>query len=49
VEKWKKVYEDADFSMIYNEHIGPMIRGEKEIVPHYKAAAMLLAMIAKGK
>lgn len=49
VEKWKKVYEDADFGLIYNQHIWPMIRWEKQIVPHYKAAAMLLAMISKGK
>jgi len=49
VEKWKKIYEDGDFGLIYNTHIGPMLRGEKKIVPHYKAAAMLLAMINKGK
>jgi len=49
VEKRKKVFEDADFWLIYNAHIGPMLKGEKKIVPHYKAAAMLLAMINKGK
>ncbi len=49
VEKRKKFYEDADFSMIYNMYIAPMIKWEIVIQPHYKAAAMLLAMINKGK
>jgi hypothetical protein len=49
VEKRKKVYEDADFSLIYEKHLKPMISGQVAIKPHYKAAAMLLAMINKGK
>jgi hypothetical protein len=49
VEKRKKFYEDGDFSLIYGKYIEPMIKGKITITPHYKAAAMLLAMIAKGK
>lgn len=49
VEKRKKFYEDADFSLIYGKYIEPMLKWEITIKPHYKAAAMLLAMIAKGK
>ncbi len=49
VEKWKKYYEDADFSLVYEKYIKPMIKGQITIKPHYKAAAMLLAMINKGK
>ena len=49
VEKWKKFYEDGDFSLIYNTYLKPMLDGQIVIKPHYKAAAMLLAMIAKWK
>jgi len=47
VEKRKKFYEDADFTAVYEMYIKPMILGKITITPHYKAAAMLLAMINK--
>jgi hypothetical protein len=47
VEKRKKFYEDADFTAVYEMYIKPMIQGKITITPHYKAAAMLLAMINK--
>jgi len=49
VEKWKKFYEDADFSLIYTTILKPMLLWQASIKPHYKIAALLLAIIAKGK
>jgi len=49
VEKRKKFYEDADFSLIYETILKPMLQWQVTIKPHYKAAAILLAMISKGK
>lgn len=49
VEKRKKFYEDADFSLIYDTIIKPMLLWGATIKPHYKIAAILLAIIAKGK
>ncbi len=49
IEKRVKFYEDYDYTKLYNMYIGPMLRWEIEIVPHYKIAAMLLVNIKKAK
>lgn len=49
IEKWTKFYEDFDYTKLYNMYIGPMLRGELAIKPHYKIAAMLLVHLKKGK
>lgn len=48
VEKRLKFYEDQHFPTIYELYLKPLLKGGAKPEPHYKMAALLLAMIKKG-